>query len=70
MGDFFTGIFKQAACGIWSAYPKINRVSLYCGIRFFLFFCFRQVIYCLSSIHPSTREDGPLYSQRKGDSYA
>ena len=38
MGDFFIGIFKQATCGIWSVYPKINRVSLYCDIRFLCFF--------------------------------
>ncbi len=59
MGDFFTGIFKQAACGIWAVYPKINRVSLYCGIRFFCFFVFgrlyivsRQYIHLLVKMAP------------------
>ncbi len=43
MGDFFVGIFKQAACGIWAVYQKINRVSLYCDIRFFCFVFFRRL---------------------------
>ena len=52
--------------GIWSVYPKINRVSLYCGIRFFCFFIFgRLYIASRQDLHLLVRWPPVSQTQRR-----